>query len=244
MTGSCDCTAWACPLLRCRCWASPARPADPAAVHGAWQQLAQQALVMFVSPSAVDRFFALQPALLSWPAGVLAAGTGPGTRRALLQAGVPEALLVTPPEAAGRFDSEALWTDLQDRLDWRGRSALIVRGEGGRDWLAERLRQQGASPHFVEAYRRTGPQPDAAGRGLLQAALDRPQAHVWLFSSSEAVGHLPALAPAQDWSRAQALATHQRIAEAARRLGFGQVQQVLPAPEAVAAALRRGAPPA
>jgi uroporphyrinogen-III synthase len=221
-----------------------AGPADPVAVLGAWQRLAQQAVVMFVSPSAVDRFFALRPVGLDWPAGVIAAGTGPGTRRALLQAGVPEAVLVTPPEAAGRFDSEALWADLQGRLDWRGRSALIVRGEGGRDWLAERLREQGANPHFVEAYRRMAPQPDAAGLAALQAALARPQTHVWLFSSSEALGHLPALAPAQDWSCAQALATHPRIAEAARRLGFGQVQQVLPAPEAVAAALRRGEPAA
>jgi uroporphyrinogen-III synthase len=175
---------------------------------------------------------------------VIAAGTGPGTRRALRQAGVPEALLVSPPEAAGRFDSEALWAVLQPGRDWRGCGALIVRGEGGRDWLADTLRQHGAQPHFVEAYRRTVPVPDAAGQAVLQAALAGPASHVWLFSSSEAVGHLPALVPGGCWGDARALATHARIAEAALRLGFGQVRQVLPDPDAVAAALRQGWPTA
>jgi uroporphyrinogen-III synthase len=45
-----------------------AAPADAAPVHAAWQSIAQPglagetlALVMFVSPNAVDRFFALRP---------------------------------------------------------------------------------------------------------------------------------------------------------------------------------------
>lgn len=216
-------------------------PADPQPVINAWQQLAQQALAMFVSPTAVVRFFAGRPAGTAWPAQLIAAGTGPGTRRALLQAGVPEAQLCTPTDAAGQFDSEALWSLLAGRLDWRQQSALIVRGEGGRDWLADALRQQGASVHFVEAYRRTVPVPDAAGHALLAQALARPAAHLWLFSSSQAVRHLPALAPTAGWAPSRALATHARIAEAALRLGFGHVQPVAPGPDAVIEALRRPA---
>ena len=71
----------------------------------------------------------------------------------------------------------------------------------------------------------------------LQAALARPADFCWLFSSSEAVGHLPTLAPDADWSAAHALATHPRIAEAARALGMGTVQVVAPSPEAVSEAL-------
>ena len=214
-------------------------PADLQPVINAWQQLPRQALAMFVSPSAVERFFALRPAGTAWPAQVIAAGTGPGTRRALCQAGVPEAQLCTPPNAAGQFDSEALWSVLAGRRDWRGQSALMVRGAGGRDWLADALRQQGAQVHFVEAYRRTVPVPDAAGRALLAQALAWPAAHLWLFSSSQAVGHLPALAPTAGWAPSRALATHARIAEAALRLGFGRVQQVAPCLNAVIEALRR-----
>jgi uroporphyrinogen-III synthase len=223
-----------------------AGPADEAPVHAAWQSLAQPgnagdeapALVMFVSPSAVERFFQLRPAGAAWPTPVLAGGTGPGTRAALLQAGVPPAAVRTPPEAGGQFDSEALWQLLRHEIDWAGRQVLIVRGEGGRDWLADTLRRHGARPRFVEAYRRTVPVPDAAGRALLRQALAQPAAFCWLFSSSEAVSHLPALAPQADWSGSRALATHARIAEAARRLGMTAVQQVSPSPEAVVRALR------
>ena len=233
-----------------------APPADPAPVRAAWAVLAGTAtdnatghppgqepacspsLVMFVSPSAVDRFFALKPAGLAWPVGVIAAGTGPGTGRALLAAKVPAAAVVTPPDDENRFDSEALWVVLRSRVQWAGSAALIVRGEGGRDWLADTLRRQGASVHFVEAYRRTVPVLDAPAQAALQQALAQPAACCWLFSSSEAVGHLPALAPGVDWSPAVALATHPRIAAAASRLGFGRVVQLPPSPEAVAKLLR------
>jgi len=217
-------------------------PADLAPVHAAWHQLPQQAVVMFVSPSAVQRFFAVRPAGLVWPPGLIAAGTGPGTRQALLTAGVPVGAVLTPPESAGTFDSEALWAVLQPRLDWSGRHVLVVRGEGGRDWLADTLRHHGAQLHFVEAYRRTAPVLDAAAHQLLQQALAQPTGYCWLFSSSEAVSHLPTLAPGADWGRAVALASHPRIAQTAERLGFGRVQQVAPAPGAVAAALRSGLP--
>jgi len=223
-------------------------PADPAPVRAAWQAIARGqddarrplAMVMFVSPSAVQRFFDQQPAGQAWPAGVLAAAPGLGTRQALLQAGVPEAALCSPPADGGQFDSEALWAVLQPRCAWSGSSALVVRGESGRDWLAEALRQQGAQVHFVEAYRRTVPVPDGAAQAALAAALASPQAFCWLFSSSEAVGHLPALAPGADWTQARALATHPRIADAARQLGLAQVQTVAPTPEAVAALLLAG----
>lgn len=215
-------------------------PADPGAVTAAWQALGERALVMFVSPSAVDRFMALRPAGQAWPAGVLAGGTGPGTARALLAAGVPAAQVVAPAADSPQFDSEALWALLAPMRDWRGTQGLIVRGAGGREWLADTLRQHGAQVHFVEAYRRTVPVPDAAGAAHLAAALAQPAAWCWLLSSSEATGHLRLLAPQADWSPARALATHPRIAAAARALGFGRVQQVLPSPEAVAQALASG----
>lgn len=214
-------------------------PADPSTVPAAWDALPALRLAMFVSPSAVERFFALAPAGRTWPPGVLAGGTGPGTAGALAAAGVPAASIVCPGPDSERFDSEALWKLLRNRADWASARVLIVRGEGGRDWLADTLRAQGASVQFVEAYRRVAPRPDAAAQALLAQALARPEAHVWLFSSSEAVHHLPPLAPQTDWSAAWALATHPRIAQAARDIGIGRVDAVTPSPEAVAAHLTR-----
>ena len=215
-----------------------APPDDPAPVRAAWLRVLKQpglALVMFVSANAAQHFFALAPAGARWPAGVRAACTGPGTAAALVAAGLPHGQVLQPPAAAANFDSEALWALLSGE-HWAGRQVLVVRGEEGRDWLAETLREQGARVDFVAAYRRLAPQPDAEDVALLTRAQTEPAGHLWVFSSSEAVGHLRVLAPAADWREARALASHPRIAQAARELGFAQVL-LLPAstPAAVAA---------
>ena len=227
------CSAQALPLIGI----APLR--DLAPVQAAWQQLPRQALVMFVSANAVEHFFGARPTGATWPARVLAGSTGPGTSAALRAAGVPAANLVQPPADAPRFDSEALWALLQDR-DWAGRAAMIVRGEEGRDWLAETLRARGALVSFVAAYRRLAPQPDAQQQALLAAAQALPAEHLWLFSSSEAVANLQALCAQADWSRSRALASHPRIAQAAREAGFAEVEIVPPTPEAVVQWLASG----
>lgn len=216
-----------------------APPADPGPVRAAWRALPGTTMVMFVSANAVQHFFAERPAGAPWPADTLAASTGPGTSAALRAAGVG-AQLVEPPADAPSFDSEALWARVCER-DWAGRRVLVVRGEDGRDWLAATLRAHGAVVDFVAAYRRLPPRADAAGLALLQAARGAPAAHLWVFSSSEAVGHLAALAPGADWSGARAVASHPRIAETVRAAGFGRVDLLPPDPAAVAAFVK--APP-
>ncbi len=213
---------------------------DTAPLRAAWLALPRYTLVMFVSANAVQHFFgaALAAGGVAWPPGVRAAATGPGTASALRAAGVPEGLLVEPAADATRFDSEALWAQVAQE-DWAGRQVLVVRGEDGRDWLADTLRERGAAVDFVAAYRRLAPLPDAAGRALLAQAVCEPAAHLWLFSSSEAVAHLRELAPDAGWSRSRALATHPRIAAAARSAGFGQVALTAPAAQAVAEAVAR-----
>lgn len=210
---------------------------DPAPLRQAWLQLDRRALVMFVSANAVLHFFAAAPPGRRWPGGVLAGSTGPGTSAALRAAGVPAALLVQPDASEQPYDSEALWARLAGH-DWAGRSVLVVRGEDGRDWLAETLRSRGATVDFVAAYRRRPPALGVGEQHLLQQALQAPHAHLWLFSSSEAVGHLRALAPAADWSRSAAVASHPRIAQAAQAAGFGRVERALPSAAAVAALVR------
>jgi uroporphyrinogen-III synthase len=215
--------------------------ADTAGLVRAWHALDGLALVVFVSPNAVEQFFAQRPPGVDWPAALLAGSTGPGTSAALRQAGLTTGALVEPAADAPTFDSEALWAVLRGR-PWAGRHVLLVRGEEGRDWLAEHLRGAGASVEFIAAYRRQAPQPDAAGRALLHAALADPAGHLWHFSSSESVAHLRALAPHADWSRSVALASHPRIVQTVREAGFGQVELVDARLEAVAVRARAGAP--
>ena len=185
---------------------------------------------------------AARPAHPAWPADTVAGSTGPGTTAALLAVGVPPAQVVAPEPASPRLDSEALWQQLRG-LDWHGANVLIVRGDSGRDWLAETLRSAGARVRFVNAYQRSLPVLDADEAALLAAAVAEPAAHVWHFSSSEAARNLQRLAPQAAWSAASAFATHERIGEAVRAVGFGQVQVLAPGSNACVQAWRDRAGP-
>ena len=218
-------------------------PPDEAPVRQAWAALVSCRLVVFVSPNAAEQFFALRPAGTACPEGTLAGSPGPGTSRVLRALGVPATRIVEPAADAAQFDSESLWRQLALR-DWPGARVLIVRGESGRDWLADTLREHGAIIDFVTAYQRGAPSLDEAERALLSEAVAHPQAHAWLFSSSESVAHLQALAPHAHWHAARALATHPRIAQRAREAGFGQVHECRPSVDAVVACLQSiGNPP-
>lgn len=207
--------------------------ADAQPVRAAWAALDRFALLVFVSANAVAHFFALAPPGATWPPQLLAGSTGPGTSAALLAAGVPRDSLVEPAADAASFDSEALWARLSSQ-SWAARHVLVVRGEEGRDWLSGTLRAHGATVEFVAAYARRAPRLQPSEQLLLDQTLAAPAAHLWLFSSSEGVRHLQTLAPAADWSAAQAIASHPRIERAARELGFGRVELVPPVPQAVA----------
>jgi len=212
--------------------------ADSEAVDQAWASLATQRLVVFVSPNAAEQFMAARPPGAVWPERAQAGSIGPGTTQALRRLGVPVERIVEPVAESAQFDSEALWRQL-NRDDWHGAPVLIVRGDGGREWLADTLREQGARVALLAAYRRNAPEPDAAGRALLQAALGAPRSHLWFFSSSEAIANLAALAgDAADWSRARALATHPRIAARAQQLGLADVTLTRPTLAAVSACIQ------
>ena len=219
--------------------------ADADAVRDAWTAVPAKRLVFFVSPNAAECFFAARSQAAAWPAPVQAASPGPGTSEVLRRCGVPAALIVEPPADAAQFDSESLWAVLQKQC-WTDAAVLVVRGDGGRDWLADRLRSSGAQVDFVAAYQRVAAPIAGPQRELLQAALAAPEQHLWFFSSSEAIDHLcdacdacdGGSGPSPDWARATALATHPRIAERARRAGFGRVLASRPTLDAVVACIQ------
>ena len=224
--------ARALPLIDIRPAPEPARVAEAFAAVAA---SSAQPVLVFVSPNAVHGFFDAAAAS-GWPGQAWAACTGPGTVAALRERGVPAGRIVAPEADAPQFDSEALWS-LVAAWPWAARPVWIVRGNGGRDWLGEQLRAAGADVHVVQSYARAAPSLAPGERSLLEAALAEPGRWTWMFSSSEAIDNLQALAPSAGWGAGTALASHPRIAERARRLGFGAVTIIAPTPAAVAAAL-------
>ncbi len=228
-------------------------PTAQRALAQARKQLDQYRALMFVSGNAVVYFFES-----NWPLApdgkALAAinlrawSPGPGTARALQQAGVPPSHIDGPAADAAQFDSEALWQQVSAQIR-PGDRVLIVRGRSdgvhetsqgsGRDWLARQIEAAGGQVEFVVAYQRGAPQfTDAEVALAQQAACD---GSVWLLSSSEAVAHLAQALPTVDWSAAEALATHPRIAQAARAAGFGTVRECRPALEDVVASIESAA---
>lgn len=219
--------------------------ADLAPAQACWSVIHSYGALMFVSGNAVEYFFAARPASAAGviPPGLRFMAPGPGTAKRLLAAGVPTAQIDTPPQQAAQFDSQSLW-EVVARRPWAGQRVLIVRGQSagqaaqdsqgdvaapGRDWLARRLSDSGATVDFVSVYQRRPPTLDAAARDRVSRA--RHDGSIWLFSSSEALAHLVALPglASLDWSQALAIATHPRIAQAAREAGWGVVIESRPA---------------
>jgi uroporphyrinogen-III synthase len=228
-------------------------PADPQPVQALWQHLGRTRLLMFVSPAAVDWFFRLRPLGATWPDTCLAAAPGPGTARALLAAGqacgLQAAQVLSPPSEAEQFDSESLWPVLSP-LAWQDQHVAIVSGGDqqaaqGRAWLAAQLRAQGAQVEAVLSYQRAPGQWTPAEQALAREALQHPEQHMWLISSSQALSnlvahhlpHCPGM-PTPRWDEVHALVTHPRIAEAARELGIAHVHPTRPTLEAVVQARR------
>lgn len=226
------------------------------ALREAQARLAQYRALMFVSGNAVVHYFEQNkpPALDDQALAAIktrAWAPGPGTVRALEQAGVPPDCIDGPAPDAPQFDSEALWQQVAaqirpgDRvLIVRGRSATAQRAHdssqgNGRDWLARQIEAAGGMVEFVVAYQRGAPHFSAHEVALAQqAACD---GSLWLLSSSEAVAHLAEALPGQHWGAAHALATHPRIAEAARAAGFGTVGECRPTLDDVVASIESAA---
>ena len=217
---------------------------NDAALRTAWAKLPTTQAAMFVSSNAVRFFFASATSTgkvaAAWPATShppRAWATGPGTAQSLRECGVAPGLIDSPPLSAAQFDSEALWQVVAAQI-LQGGHVLIVRGAephddetdaggaSGRDWLARKLQKQGATVDQVVAYQRLCPN-DADSRRQWARQAASPDS-VWLFSSSLAIRHLAQAMPEQDWRAARAIATHARIAQAARDIGFGVVCESRP----------------
>lgn len=132
-------------------------------------------------------------------------------------------------------DSEALLglSVLREAIALPTARVLIARGVGGREWLAERLGEQGASVDYLELYERRLPDYPP---GSLMRRIQAERLNGLVVSSGQGFEHLLQLAGA-DWPRLAGLALFvpsPRVAEQARAAG---AQQVVDCRGASAAAL-------
>ena len=228
---------------------------DEAPLRAALASLERYALVVFVSPNAVDHAFARSDAI--WPHALPIGVVGPGSVQALARHGVaaPAYTIISPPSVAdddtARFDSEGLFAAIDTALgatSLEGKCVLIVRGDGGREWLADRLREAGAEVETVAAYRRLVPEPSIGGWARVHALLAGAP-HAWLLTSSEGVRNLHELAQEHltadeitQLKHANLVTPHPRIAQTARALGFDSITVSGAGDERIARALLAAVP--
>ncbi len=215
--------------------------APDADLQTAFSALERYALVVFVSPNAIEHAF--KHIHKPWPIAVPIGVLGPGSARVLASQHIaapthrviaPVGIVDTTLQQVPRYDSEALAYALDQTLglsSLKDKRVLIVRGNGGRPWLANRLRSHGAIVDIVTAYQRLLPTPTPS-QWMRVRELLAGRSHVWLITSSESVRNLQALAHMHLETSQQALlkqarlvVTHARIAESARALGFGTITQ-------------------
>jgi uroporphyrinogen-III synthase len=192
---------------------------DPQPLNEAVARLDSYSLAVFISPNAVD--YAL-PAIVAhggWPASLTPAAVGQGTAKALAAQGISGC--VVPRE---RFDSEAL-LELPEMAAVQvcGRRVAIFRGDGGRELLADTLRERGATVDCITCYRRSGP---STGTQQLLNAWRAGQLDALTVSSSEGLRYLVELLGTEGRAFLQKtpiFVPHARIAENARALGLSNI---------------------
>lgn len=125
----------------------------------------------------------------------------------------------------GAMDTESL-LELPQLQDLSDKNVLIFRGKGGRELLAQALRQRGATVDYCELYRRQAPQ------GLAQSLSRSVFAntglrHVIMVHSGESLANLHGAlkeVALDDWLEYELICPSQRVANQAHDLGFGKVR--------------------
>jgi uroporphyrinogen-III synthase len=152
-----------------------------------------------------------------WPQSPLAPkwfAVGAGSAGILAEHGLAACF----PECADASEALLDMPELAAALAVDNPRVLIMRGEGGREFIAERLRGQGVTVDYLQLYRRNLP---AYGAAALLELLTAQRLNALLVSSGAGLAHLIQLAGA-DWPRLaqlMLLVPSARVAEQARAAG-------------------------
>ena len=202
------------------------------------------AVIVVSKPAARLGLALLQRHWAQPPCGPRWFSVGAATAQILDQYLQPHGLRACCPSLGD--DSEALLAlpELDQALCVANPRVLLMRGEGGRELIAETLRARGAVVDYLELYRRLCPQYPS---GILPQLVAAQRLNALLVSSAQGLENLLQLA-ASAWTelaRLPLLVPSPRVAELARAAGARQVIDCRGASAAaVLAALRAHPAPA
>lgn len=182
-------------------------------------RLADYQLLIFISTNAVDwglKFLQRQGVSIRQPVAAI----GSSTAARLAQHGIEVAL-----QPLSDFNTEALLAlDAMQAQHLSGQRVLIFRGQGGREQLADSLRERGADVDYAEVYQRRRP---TAGDDTVMRQWHNGDIHLVTVTSNQALENLYHMLDIKE--RPLLLSTAlvvpgQRCAQLAQQLGFtGQI---------------------
>lgn len=172
--------------------------------------------VIFISGNAVN--FGMEWVHQYWPqlpVGIHWHGIGKKTVAQLIAQGVP----CKAYTLEGAMNSEALLQhkSLQQLAQQK---VLIVRGMGGRDYLAQQLTQRGAKVSYAECYKRVLP---ALADGELMELIQQQAINTVCLNSGESVTNFCQLVGGNRLNKITIVVPGARVAAIARELGFGHI---------------------
>ncbi|MDU0810265.1 MAG: uroporphyrinogen-III synthase [Burkholderia sp.] len=211
---------------------------DPIPITTAFRSLNKYELSIFMSPNAINYTFASHNVI--WPIDLSIGVVGPGSIAALARYGIAKPLhhIISPSLSSNgntpEYDSEHLYDAINKAYrkgasTLSGKRILIFRGDSGREWLENRLRDAGANILVVTAYRRTIPMPCIKTWERVHRILQGVP-HAWFITSSGSLQNLNKLTQANLTKsdlvllkHSPIITPHPRIEKTARALGFNQI---------------------
>ena len=169
--------------------------------------------IIVISTSAAECLFKHKPVnTINSQWLTLGCGTGEVLAKHGIQAKSPTIL----------FTSEAL-LELPDLENIVGQRVLLVKGEGGRDLLEERLKQGGAEVTSLVVYRRRNPHYDA---GTLDRTLEEQGIHAIVATSGQIVTNLISHCSEASTIRERVLLVpSSRVSDLAKQAGFNRIKR-------------------
>lgn len=173
--------------------------------------------VVFISANAVNFALKAIDGRMGRLKSVRYAAVGRSTAQAMAAAGLPVDLV---PESG--YNSEALLA-MPQMQQVEGQNCLIVRGEGGREELANTLRSRGANVEYLEVYKRIIPDIDSSP---VLKLLEQNKLDAITITSGEALQNLLIMLDAEKHRLMSAIplvVVSDRIRRAAADMGFKRI---------------------
>ena len=167
-------------------------------------------IAVFISANAV---FNAAPYLISITEKTLIIAMGPATSRALIEAGFKRHYVPAKP-----YTTEAL-LEMPIFYDVNAQKILIIKGEGGRNLLANKLSERGAQVTQLSVYRRECPESDPE---VLKSFWEGDDQRIIVVTSGESLRNLYELTPVDYRSQlfeTPLMVVSPRVAEIAREIG-------------------------